>query len=94
MPIKTIKHKGLRNLWYKNNPAGIKQSLVRKVSIRLSAIDAATAVTDLANPAWRLHEHKGQGKGVYSLDVAGNWRILFKYEGGNAFDVDLDDPHS
>lgn len=92
MAIKSFKHKGLKKLFTKNDTSGVKQSLVMKIQVRLTVLDAATCLEDLSNPAWRLHEHKGQSKGVYSLDVSGNERILFEFD-GDAHKVDLDDPH-
>ncbi len=44
-------------------------------------------------PEFRLHQHKGDRKGIWSVDVSGNYRIFFKFEDGYAYDVDLGDPH-
>lgn len=32
-------------------------------------------------------------KGVYAVTVRANWRIIFRFEDGNAFDVDFVDYH-
>lgn len=36
---------------------------------------------------------KGDLKGFWSVSVSGNWRIVFRFEKGDAFDVDLIDYH-
>lgn len=37
----------------------------------------------------RLHALKGGLKGYWAVTVRANWRIIFRFEGGDAFDVDL-----
>ncbi len=32
-------------------------------------------------------------KGLYSVTVRANWRIVFKFEHGDAYDVELTDYH-
>jgi len=32
-------------------------------------------------------------KGFWSVTITGNWRLIFRFEDGNAFDVDLVDYH-
>jgi proteic killer suppression protein len=36
---------------------------------------------------------KADWKGFWSLTVSGNWRLLFRFESGDAFDLLLHDPH-
>jgi len=58
----------------------------------LLAIHAARAIGGLGVvPGWRLHPLKGAG--YWSLTVTGNWRLMFRFEDGDAFDVDLSDDH-
>lgn len=44
-------------------------------------------------PTFRLHPLKGELKGFYSVTVRANWRIVFRFEDGQAFDVDFVDYH-
>ena len=44
-------------------------------------------------PGWRLHPLKGDRHGRWSVTVTGNWRIVFRFENGKAFDVDFIDDH-
>ena len=32
-------------------------------------------------------------KGLWSVTISGNWRMVFRFESGDAFDVDLVDYH-
>jgi proteic killer suppression protein len=44
-------------------------------------------------PGYRLHPLRGERKGHWSVTISGNWRISFRFEDGEAFDVDLTDYH-
>ncbi len=44
-------------------------------------------------PGWRLHSLKGDRAQLWSVRVSGNWRIVFRFDGSEAVDVDLIDYH-
>ena len=44
-------------------------------------------------PGLRLHELKGKRKDTWSVNVSGNWRITFRFDGVDAVDVDYEDYH-
>ena len=58
-----------------------------------TVLDAATAPQALDLPRYRLHPLKGDLKGLWSVTVRANWRIVFRFEGTDAFDVELIDYH-
>jgi plasmid maintenance system killer protein len=45
------------------------------------------------SPRYRLHPLKGDLRGLWSVTVRANWRIVFRFEGNDAFDVELIDYH-
>ncbi len=49
--------------------------------------------TRRTSTGYRLHALKGDRKGVWSITISGNWRIVFRFVDGDAFDVDLTDYH-
>jgi len=59
----------------------------------LTVLDAAATIDGVALPGFRLHPLKGDRRGSWSVTVSGNWRIVFRFEGGDVFDVDLVDYH-
>lgn len=59
----------------------------------LAHLDRAEAPADLDLPGYRLHALKGDLKGHWSVTISGNWRIIFRFADGDAFDVDLADYH-
>ena len=44
-------------------------------------------------PGLRLHPLKGRLKGAWAADVSGNWRVVSRFEGKDAVDVDYVDYH-
>ena len=56
-------------------------------------LDAARAVADMDMPGFRLHPLKGELKGYWAVTVRANWRVVFRFEGTDAFDVDYVDYH-
>jgi len=44
-------------------------------------------------PGLRLHALKGDFTGFHAVDVSGNWRIVFRFDGDDVVDVDLVDYH-
>ena len=44
-------------------------------------------------PGFNLHPLKGDLRGFWSVTVRANWRVIIRFEGGNARDVDLTDYH-
>jgi toxin HigB-1 len=44
-------------------------------------------------PGWRLHRLRGYLSGHWSVDVSGNWRLTFAFQGGDAILVDYQDYH-
>ena len=91
--IETIKHKGLRRLYEKNDRSGIRPDMVDKVQKVLSALEAADSPDDMALPMFRFHPLTGDRRGTYSVAVKANWRITFGFQNGAAYDVNLEDYH-
>jgi proteic killer suppression protein len=44
-------------------------------------------------PGYRLHALKGELHGCYAVTVSANWRVVFRFEHGEALDVDYVDYH-
>lgn len=71
--IKTFRHKGLKTLFEQESTRGVQADLAPRITRRLDAVDAATAVTDLNLPGFDLHQLKGigQGRGASRLAETG-----------------------
>lgn len=80
-------------MYASGDPSRINAALRSKVERVLSALDAANSPQALDIPGFRLHLLKGDLEGFWSVTVSGNWRVIFRFEDGDAFDVDLLDYH-
>ena len=91
--IRTWKHKGLRTFFDTGSKTGITAAHERRLKIILQRLNAASDPDDMNTPGMRFHKLVGELKGFYSVSVNGNWRVIFKFEGANAIDVDYLDYH-
>jgi proteic killer suppression protein len=91
--IKGFKHRGLRQLFENDNPKGLNAEHVRKIRQILGVMHAAQKIAEMDISTFRLHPLTGDLKGYWSVTVRANWRIIFRFEDGKAFDVDLVDYH-
>ncbi len=91
--IRNFKHRGLKRLYEHDDPTGIRPDFVDDVQEILTVLDDAVSALDLNLPGYRLHRLKGSLKGFWSVTVRANWRIIFRFEGTDVFDVELIDYH-
>ncbi|OGI29298.1 MAG: hypothetical protein A2287_00630 [Candidatus Melainabacteria bacterium RIFOXYA12_FULL_32_12] len=90
--IISFKHKGLKNFFYKGDISGINPNHTKKLKLILFRLNSATIIDDMNISGYRLHPYTNM-KEVWSVDVSGNYRILFQFIDGNAYIVDYLDPH-
>lgn len=91
--ISSFRHKGLARLYQRGERRGVAADLLPKVERILARLDVATSAGQMDLPGWKLHPLKGKMKGLWSVWVSGNWRIIFRFRGTDAVDVDLVDYH-
>ncbi|HEY4362755.1 MAG TPA: type II toxin-antitoxin system RelE/ParE family toxin [Bryobacteraceae bacterium] len=91
--IRTFRHKGLKRLFETDDPSGVRADQVGRIKDVLAHLDGALRPADLDLPGYRLHPLRGEFKGHWSVTISSNWRITFRLEGGDAFDIDLADYH-
>ena len=91
--IQSFRHKGLRRFYETGSTSGIQGPHQKKLRVRLAALDTARAVDDMDIPGFRFHPLKGKKKGLWAIDVSGNWRVTFRFQEGNVYDVNYEDYH-
>ena len=91
--IAGFKHKGLRHLFDQDDGRRVKADQVDRLRLILSALDQAKDAQDMNQPTFRFHPLRGNRKGVWAVTVRANWRVTFRFEDGDAYDVDLEDYH-
>ena len=91
--IQGFRHKGLKRLFEKGQTKGIRPDHLEKAENILAVLNLAGQPEDMSLPGFRLHPLKGDFKGFWSVTVRANWRIIFRFDEGDAYDVDLIDYH-
>lgn len=91
--IASFRHKGLKRFHEDDDSRRLPPDMVERIRAILSALDVAEAPSDLDLPSFRLHPLKGDLRGFWAVTVRANWRIVFRFDGKNAVDVDFLDYH-
>ena len=92
--IKSFGNKESDRVWVgervKKLPMTVQEIGRRKLRILNNAVD----LNDLRiPPANKLEKLAGNFKGFYSIRINDQWRIIFKWNIGNAFEVEIIDYH-
>ena len=88
-----FRHKGLAALYERGNRRRLWADQVDKIERILARLDQAARASDMDLPGFRLHPLRGDLSGFWSVTVSANWRIVFRFEDGQASHVDLIDYH-
>jgi proteic killer suppression protein len=91
--IKRIRHKGLAEFFHAGNSRGVQAKHVKRLRMILTMLNAATHARQMDAPGLRLHPLKGKPEGRWAVDVDENFRVVFRFEEGNATEVDYGDYH-
>lgn len=91
--IRSFRHRGLRRFHERDDPSSIGADLWERVALALADLDDADKPSEMDLPGYRLHPLRGDRRGLWSITISGNWRITFRFEGGDVYDVDLVDYH-
>jgi proteic killer suppression protein len=90
--IRSFRHKGLARLWNENDARGVRADLVERIRLRLRAIHAARALSELNVPGFDFHGLRGKPK-RYSIHINGPFCLTFEWLDGEAVHMDLEQYH-
>ena len=91
--IKGFKHKGLLRFFETGSKQGIQPKHANQLRDILAALDAAKSPRDMGAPSFRLHLLEPRGADIWSVYVAKNWSVDFRFTGEHAESVDYVDHH-
>ena len=91
--LRTFRHRGLKRLFQDGDAGKVQADQLKRIVDVLSHLDTAVRPAEIDLPGYRLHPLKGDMKGYWSVSITGNRRIIFRFEEGDVFDVDLVDYH-
>ena len=91
--IESFKHKGLKKFFEKGDSSKIHQVHTRRLQLILTQINAARDIRDMNFPGSNLHRLSSEKKNIWSVNVSGNLRVIFRFEDRDVYDVDYLDYH-
>ena len=92
--IKTFADRTTEELFRTGKTKRVPADVARRALRKLESIDVALRLSDLlVPPGNRLHALKGDRGGQHAIAVNDQWRICFRFEDGDAHDVEFCDYH-
>ena len=79
--IKGFRHRGLKRLYERDDKSQVRADMLDRIENILALLDRADRPL------------KGDMRGFWAVTVRANWRIVWRFEGADAVDVDLIDYH-
>ena len=93
--IKTFADRRTQELYTTGKAKPFPPDVAKRAARKLEYIDLAIQLSDLKVPRGnRLHSLKEDRRGQYSISINDQWRICFRFEAGDAYDVEICDYHS
>ncbi len=93
--ILTFKHKGLLLLWKTGDTRKLPHDQITKITHILTTLNVVKQVPNdlISFKNWGIHKLRGNYDSYWSLIIKENWRIVFRFDEENVYDVDLVDYH-
>jgi toxin HigB-1 len=91
--IRTFAHKGLEDFFFDGTKRGIQPKHAGRLEGLLDRLDQAREIRDMNFPGSGLHLLEPKQVGRWAVKVSGNWRLTFRFEEGDVFEVDYLDYH-
>lgn len=91
--IINFKNKGLEQFFLKGKSAKINPKHMTKLRLIIAKLNTSIDIQDMDFPGSNLHPLKGDKKDYWSVKINGNWRVIFRFNNENAYDVDYVDYH-
>lgn len=92
--IRTFKDKEAEKVFRRQRSRKLPEDLLRPALRKLRMLNRAVSLDDIrVPPANRLERLKGDRAGQHSIRINDQWRICFRWQGTDAYDVEIVDYH-
>jgi proteic killer suppression protein len=92
--IRSFRDKDTERLFHREPIRKLQQAIQRVALRKIVQLDAATTLDDLRRPPGnRLEKVSGDRVGEHRIRITDQWRICFRWERGDAYDVEIVDYH-
>ena len=90
--LQSFSDKDTERVWQRQRSKRLDPTTQRAALRKLLILDAADQIGDLRIPPGnRLEKLKGDRANIYSIRINDQWRICFRFEDGDAYDVEFCD---
>ncbi len=87
-------NKKTKSIWNGERADNLSDAIQQTARRKLRMLNNSQNISDLLiPPSNRLEKLKGNLKGFYSIRINDQWRIVFKWENGNAEEIQIIDYH-
>jgi toxin HigB-1 len=92
--IRSFKDKETQKLFMGRRSRAVSGQAVRRAQLKLTQLDQVESVDELKIPPEnRLHALGGDREGQWAIRINDHYRICFRFENGDAYDVEATDYH-
>jgi proteic killer suppression protein len=92
--IKSFRDARTESIWHRQRVKGFPSDLYKIARRKLGLVEDAVELNDVRIPPGnRLETLRGDRSGQHSIRINDQWRMCFRWEDGNAFDVEIVDYH-
>jgi len=92
--IKSFADKRTQELYSKGKSTRFPMDVARRAARKLEYVNLAIQLEDLkVPPGNRLHPLSGNRQGQHAISINDQWRICFRFEDGDAYEVEVCDYH-
>jgi proteic killer suppression protein len=92
--IKTFADRQTQELYLTGRSRRFPPEIARRAARKLEQLNAASRVEDLrVPPGNRLHELEADRAGQHAISINDQWRICFRFQDGDAYEVEVCDYH-
>lgn len=92
--IKTFKDDETKKIYQRQRSRKLPDDIQQVALRKLRMLNNAISINDLrVPPANRLEKLSGNRAGQWSIRINDQWRVCFRWEGSDAYDVEITDYH-
>ena len=92
--IKSFRNAAAEAAWQRRFITGVPDDILKIANRKLTQIQNARDLNDLRIPPGnRLEALSGSRKGQHSMRINDQWRVCFRWQDGDAYDVEIVDYH-
>ena len=89
----SFRNRGLKRFFEEDDSRKLPPDMVDRIRAILARLNQAEVIEDMNVHSYKLHPLKGSRKGEWGVTVRANWRITFRFEEGDALEVNFEDYH-